>query len=756
MWSLRASNLQMPKNVPEFPQDHYLNRELSWLEFNARVLEEAADPSNPALERIKFLSIVSSNLDEFFEIRVAGLQEQLYAGLEPQDFPADGLAPAEQLTRIDQQVHRLVGDQYRLLHQELIGQLRQSGIEWLRLEQLTPAERRYADSLFTSSVYPVLTPLAIDPGHPFPHVHNKSLNIALLVERKQANQLQELFAVVQVPAVLDRVVILPGDSDQLRFVLLEDIIAAHLGTLFGGLRVLGHTVFRVTRNTDLTIDEDDAEDLLQTIEEHLRQRMRGDAVRLEISDTADERFVQMLVTALDLANRDVYRVAGPVDLTVFMALHRLDGFRPLKDEPLVPGTPPAFTSGAHVFDLIRAQDVLVHHPFESFGCVVNFIERAADDPQVLAIKQTLYRTSGESPIIRALERAAQNGKQVTALVELKARFDEENNIVWARSLEHAGVHVVYGVVGLKTHCKASLVVRREADGIRRYVHLSTGNYNPTTARIYTDLGLFTAKSEFGEDTSELFNLLTGYSQGRRWRKFLVAPLGLREHIVELIGREGRNAGLGKPARIIVKMNALVEPTVIDALYLAAQAGVCIDLIVRGTCCLRPDIPGLSENIRVISIVDRFLEHSRIFYFENAGDPEVFLGSADWMPRNFFRRIELMFPVEDARLKDQLIRQLLPVILNDNVKARRLHANGSYSRVSPSEGQEPVRSQAVFQTLTRESTRVAVDSAFRFVPIFGATGAPPGEAVLANGEDVGQRSTPPRVRSPRPRKRPEPA
>ena len=747
----------MPKNLPEFSQEHYLNRELSWLEFNSRVLEEAADRSNPALERIKFLSIVSSNLDEFFEIRVAGLQEQLYAGLEPQDFPADGLAPAEQLTRIDQRVHRLVGLQYRLLHEELIGELKQSGIQWMTLAELSTAERAYVDDLFASSIYPVLTPLAIDPGHPFPHVHNKSLNIALLVERNYANQLQELFAVVQVPAVLDRVVILPGSPDRVRFVLLEDVIAAHLGTLFGGFRVLGHTVFRVTRNTDLAIDEDDAEDLLQTIEENLRQRLHGDAVRLEISDAADERFVQMLVGALDLHDRDVYRVLGPIDLTVFMALHRLDGFRALKDEPLIPGAPPAFASGADVFDLIRGQDVLVHHPFESFSCVVNFIDRAADDPQVLAIKQTLYRTSGGSPIIRALERAAQNGKQVTALVELKARFDEENNIVWARSLEHAGVHVVYGVVGLKTHCKASLVVRREADGIRRYVHLATGNYNPTTARIYTDLGLFTAKPEFGEDTSELFNLLTGYSQGRRWRKFLVAPLGLREQVVELIDREGRNAEAGPPSRIIAKMNALVEPTVIDALYRAARAGVRIDLVVRGTCCLRPGIAGLSENIRVTSIVDRFLEHSRIFYFENAGEPEVFLGSADWMPRNFLRRIEVMFPVEDPRLKTRLIKELLQVVLNDTVKARQLQADGTYTRVVPEEGVDPLRSQTVFQALARESAREAVDSVLRFVPIYGPSGAPPAdEPISSNGDQSGQRSKPPRVRSPRARKRPEPA
>jgi polyphosphate kinase len=754
----RVARKDRPKNPAQFSPEHYLNRELSWLEFNGRVLEEAADATNPWLERVKFLSIVSSNLDEFFEVRVAGLQQQLYAGLEPQDFSPDGLAPADQLVRIADRAHQLVGEQYRLLHQELIGGLKENGIEWVHLANLSPSERAYVDDLFANNIYPVLTPLAIDPGHPFPHVHNKSLNIALLIEGEHANQLQELFAVVQVPAVLDRVVLLPGPADHVRLVLLEDVIAAHLGTLFGGFRVVKSTVFRVTRNTDLAIDEDDAEDLLQTIEETLRQRMRGDAVRLEISDAADQQFVQLLVEAHDLHPRDVYRVAGPVDLTVCMALHRLEGFRTLKDEPLVPRVPPAFSSVGDVFELIRGQDVLVHHPFESFGCVVDFVERAADDPQVLAIKQTLYRTSGASPIIRALERAAHNGKQVTALVELKARFDEENNIVWARSLERAGVHVVYGVVGLKTHCKASLVVRRESDGIRRYVHLSTGNYNPTTARTYTDLGLFTANPDFGEDISELFNLLTGYSQARRWRKLLIAPLGMRERILELIDREATNAELGRPSRIIVKMNALVEPTVIDALYRASRAGVRIELVVRGTCCLRPGIPGLSENIKVVSIVDKFLEHSRIFYFENGGTPEVLLGSADWMPRNFFRRIEVMFPVEDARLRSRLTGELLQVVLNDNVKARQLQADGTYSRLIPSEGQSGVRSQTIFQALARESAREASDPAFRFVPIFGPLGAPPTEqADSGNGNGIsGKRSKPPRVRTPRTRKKPEPA
>jgi polyphosphate kinase len=749
-------NLSRPKNQTQFSADHYLNRELSWLEFNARVLEEAADPTNPWLERVKFLAIVSSNLDEFFEVRVAGLQQQLYAGLEPQDFSPDGLSPAVQLAKISERAHQLVREQYRLLHEELIGGLKENGIEWVRLDALSVKERTYVDTLFAHDIYPVLTPLAIDPGHPFPHVHNKSLNIALLIEGEHANQIQELFAVVQVPAVLDRVVLLPGPAHPVRFVLLEDVIAAHLGTLFGGFRVLRHTVFRVTRNTDLTIDEDDAEDLLQTIEETLRQRMRGDAVRLEIAEAADEQFVQLLVTALDLDPRDVYRVAGPVDLTVGMALHRLEGFATLKDEALVPRIPPAFSSASDVFELIRGQDVLVHHPYESFGCVVDFIERAADDPQVLAIKQTLYRTSGGSPIIRALERAAHNGKQVTALVELRARFDEQNNIVWARSLERAGVHVVYGVVGLKTHCKASLVVRREADGIRRYVHLSTGNYNPATARVYTDLGLFTANPDFGEDISELFNLLTGYSQRRRWRKLMVAPLGLREQVVELIDREELNAAAGRPSRIIVKMNALVEPSVIDALYRASRAGVPIELIVRGTCCLRPGIPGVSENVRVTSVVDKFLEHSRIFYFENGGNPEVLLGSADWMPRNFFRRIEVMFPVEDPRLKGRLTEEILQLLLNDNVKARQLGSDGTYTRRTPAEGEGPVRSQVIFQTLARASAREAGESAFRFVPIIAPSTSQPVEPIDQIGSNgSAKRSRPPRVRSPRNRKTPTP-
>ena len=718
--------LTVPDRVPpQFPPDHYLNRELSWLEFNARVLEEAADATNPWLERLKFLAIFSSNLDEFFEIRVAGLQQQVYAGVEPQDYGADGMAPAEQLAAIDRRAHELVAEQYRILDDEVLPGLAGGGVERVRLDDLTEAERRHVDTLFRASIAPVLTPLAIDPGHPFPHVHNKSLNIALVVKRRNGGQKSgRHFAVVQVPALLDRVVIVSTHGEgRVRFVLLEDIIARHLGELFGGLRVVSHTVFRVTRNTDLTIEEEDAEDLLEMIEESLRQRRRSDPVRLEISADADDAFVEMLTGAHDLEARDVYRLPGPIDLTALMTLHRLDGFPAFKDEPVVPRVAPPFAQGRDVFDVIRSQDVLVHLPYESFGCVVDFIERAADDPQVLAIKQTLYRTSGASPIISALARAAQNGKQVTALIELKARMDEQNNITWARTLERAGVHVVYGIVGLKTHCKAALVVRREGDGIRRYVHLSTGNYNPTTARVYTDLGLFTANPDMGEDASALFNLLTGYAEGYRWRKLVVAPVGMREQIIGLIEREERNAREGRAARIIVKMNALVEPSVIDALYRASQGGVAIELVVRGICCLRPGLPGVSETIRVTSIVDKYLEHSRIFYFENAGNPEVFLASADWMPRNFWRRIETLFPIEDPALQARIVGDILQPILSDTVKVRELLSDGTYRRRTPGDGEAPLRSQIALQHLAREAAREGTDVRPPFVPIVRRPSSP---------------------------------
>ncbi len=697
---------------PKYSSEHYLNRELSWLEFNARVLEEARDSANPLLERLKFLSIFSSNLDEFFEVRVAGLLEQVNAGVEPQDFGADGLGPAEQLAAIHPRVHALVAEQHRVLREEVLPGLGDAGIRLVRYTELSREERSGVDALFHASIYPVLTPLAIDPGHPFPHVHNKSLNIALLLRAPDDDE--SLPAVVQVPGVLDRVVPIVRESGHFRFMLLEDLIIEHVQDLFGGYRVLDATVFRVTRNTDLTLQEEEAEDLLEMIEESLQQRLRSDPVRLEIAEDAADAFVDMLVDALDLETRDVYRIDGPVDLSMFMGLSRLDGFPDLKDEPLVPRTAGPFASGRNVFEVIRQQDVLVHHPFESFGAVVDFIDRAADDPAVLAIKLTLYRTSVPSAIITALARAAQNGKQVTALVELKARFDEQNNIVWARALEEAGVHVVYGVMGLKTHCKAALVVRREFDGIRRYVHLATGNYNAVTARVYTDLGLFTSDPAIGEDATKLFNLLTGYSQSQEWNRLVVAPVALRERVVELIDRERRNAEDGKAARIIVKMNALVEPSVIDSLYEASQAGVQVDLVIRGTCCLRPGLPGISEDIRVVSIVDKFLEHSRIFYFENDGEPEIFLASADWMPRNFFRRIEVMFPVLDPVLKARIVEEILEMVLADNVKARLLRADGTYARVERGPDEAPVRSQLVLQGLARRASRPSGEAA----PPFG--------------------------------------
>ena len=709
----------------EHPSERYLNRELAWLAFNERVLDEARDATNPPLERLKFLAIFSGNLDEFFEVRVAGLQQPLYAGIEPQDYGADALGPAEQLAAIDQRAHAMVAEEYRVLREDVLPGLAAQGVQWVRYPDLTPDERRHVDEYFRAAVYPVLTPLAIDPGHPFPHVHNKSLNVVLLMEGAPNGSDEAMFGVVQVPAVLDRVMVLPGgggggDGTGVRFLLLEDLISAHLHVLFEGVAVLGHSVFRVTRNTELTIDEDEAEDLLQCVEESLRQRIRGEAVRLGIQADADERFVQMLQDALRLQAPDVYRMDGPEALTALMALHRVAGLRELRDEPLVPRPAPAAAAG-DLFELIRTRDVLLHHPYESFGMVIDFIEKAADDPHVLAIKQTLYRTSAPSPIISALARAAQNGKQVTALVELKARYDEQNNILWARSLEEAGVHVVYGVVGLKTHCKAALVVRREPDGIRRYVHLSTGNYNPITARLYTDIGLFTADAAFGEDTTQLFNLLTGYARSQEWRKLIVAPVHLRERVIHLIEREREHAIAGRPARVAVKMNALVEPSVIDALYRASQAGVRVDLMIRGICCLRPGLPGLSENIRVVSVVDRFLEHARVFYFENAGHPEVFLGSADWMPRNFFRRIETMFPVEDPALRQRIVDEILATSFADNVKARELRSDGTYMRVVPAAGDRPVRSQQAFQEMTRDAGRARQPGPRQFTPVLRRPG-----------------------------------
>ena len=688
----------------------FINRELSWLDFNERVLEEARDSSNPLLERLRFLAISASNLDEFFEVRVAGLQAQLYENLEPQDAPPDGLGPLGQLTEIARRAHDFVARQYETWRSEIRQQLAGHGIRICDPEELTPTQDTYLDGYFDTQVYPVLTPLAIDPAHPFPHLHNKSLNLILRIETIGQGPPRQLYAVLQVPSVLNRLVRLPDEGDgQRRFVLLEDVIGPRLDALFGGFRVVDRVAFRVTRNSDLTIQETEVKSsLLSTIQETLRQRKWGAAVRLEISDRADEGFLAQLQTApaLDLDDRDVYKVSGPVDLTALVALCKLEGFRDLKETPFDPQMPVQLANRANVFAAIREQDILVHHPYESFSAVVQFIEQASEDPQVLAIKQTLYRTADDNPIINALGRAAENGKQVMALVELQARLDEENNIFKARALQKAGVHVVYGMVGLKTHCKAVLVVRREHDGIRRYVHLGTGNYNPTTARIYTDLSFFTCRPEFGEDASALFNLLTGYSQGHDWKKLIVAPMHLADRIIELINRERAHAEAGRPARIIAKMNSLVDPSAIEALYAASRAGVRIDLVVRGICCLRPGVPDVSENIRVFSIVDKFLEHSRITYFQNGEAPVVYLSSADWMPRNFRRRVEIMFPIEDPRLQNRIVEGLLSVVLMDNVKARVLQPDGSYKRIAPPRaGEAVIRSQVEFQNMARELSSV---------------------------------------------------
>jgi polyphosphate kinase len=683
----------------------FINRELSWLDFNERVLEEARDTSNSLLERLRFLAICASNLDEFFEVRVAGLQAQLYENLEPQDPPPDGMGPLAQLMEIARRAHDFVARMYEAWHTELRPALLKHGIRVCAPQELTEAQNSFLDAYFDKEVYPVLTPLAIDPAHPFPHVHNKSLNLLLRIESIKPHT-RPLYAVLQVPPVLNRLVPLPDEADgQRRFVLLEDVIGPHLDALFGGYRVTERAAFRVTRNSDLTIQENEVRSsLLSTIEETLRQRKWGAAVRLEISDRADEDFLAQLLSAsaLELEERDVYKVSGPVDLTALQALCKLEGFRDLKEPPYEPQMPAALATRKSVFAAIRDRDILVHHPYESFGSVVQFIEQASEDPQVLAIKMTLYRTAEANPIITALARAAENGKEVTALVELQARLDEENNIDKARMLQKAGVHVVYGIVGLKTHCKAALVVRRDHDGIRRYVHLATGNYNPTTGRQYTDLSFFTCRSEFGEDASALFNLLTGYSQVNDWNKLIVAPSHLANRLAALIERECAHAEAGRPARIVAKMNSLVDPQIILMLYRASQAGVRIDLIVRGTCCLRPRIPGISDNIRVTSIVDKYLEHSRISYFQNGDDPEVFLSSADWMPRNFRRRLEIMFPIEDPQLKRRLFDGILGVVLADNLKARELQPDGTYRRVPPPKPGEPViRSQVEFQNMALE-------------------------------------------------------
>jgi polyphosphate kinase len=675
----------------------YLNREMSWLAFNERVLEEARDQSLPLYERLKFLGIVSSNFDEFFMIRVAGLKQQIVGKVV--ETPADGMTPAEQLAAISDRVHALVAGQDTIWREELCPQLAAAGIVILSPDAFTAEQKSFARNHFAVNVFPALTPLAVDPGHPFPHLRNRSLNIAVILSKAQGKRRtrtppkEQLLAVVQVPMVLGRLVRLPSEPGKQVFALLGDVISAYVGDLFPGYEVRQTARFRVTRNSDLLVDEEESEDLLSTIQDELRRRELGAAVRLELSASASPEVEQMLRTSLKVEAADVYRTASPMQLQDLLALEKFDPRPELRVETLVPAVPANLRDIDSIFDVVKKSDVLLHHPYESYDPVVRFVEEAADDPNVLALKMTLYRTSGgDSPFVRALSRAAQNGKQATVLVEIKARFDEANNIAWARRLEENGVHVVYGLIGYKTHCKATLVVRREGDAIRRYVHIGTGNYHPQTARQYTDLSFLTTRNDIAEDVTALFNMLTGYCEPPHWKRLAVAPFDLQAAVIAHITKQAERARRGEPARIIAKMNSLVDPSTIRALYAASQAGVDIELAVRGICCLRAGVPKLSERIRVVSVVDRFLEHSRVFAFGPPNECELFIASADWMPRNFVRRIEIMCPIDDPSLKARLLDEVLGVALRDNVKARQLQADGSYMRVA--RPGPPLRSQQV--------------------------------------------------------------
>ncbi|PYL41671.1 MAG: polyphosphate kinase 1 [Verrucomicrobia bacterium] len=682
---------------------NFINRELSWLEFNRRVLEEAQDERQPLIERVKFLTIFSSNLDEFFEIRVAGIKQQIES--ETSDVGPDGLSPTELFDRIQKTVRELVAAQYALWKNELLPELAKNGIYVREIAELPAKRAAWAHRYFQQEVFPMLTPLAVDASHPFPHLLNRSHN--LLVRAKARRRGEPLHAIVQVPRAVSRLILLPrgkGADEPWEYIYLASLIKQHIGELFPGLILDGAHAFRVTRNSDLYIDDEEAENLLRTIEQELRRSSRGNAVRLEVEADCPKDFLELLLRFFNLSEADAYKLDGPLSMTHLAPLVANDAFGKLKDRPFQPARDPSLPPHADFFEVLRRQDVLLHHPYDSFDQVVEFIEKAATDPQVLAIKITLYRTSGDSPVVEALIDAANAGKQVTAIVELRARFDEATNIQWARRLEEAGAHVIYGVVGLKTHCKALLIVRRDADRLRHYVHLGTGNYHPRTARIYTDWSLLSSEPQLTEEVATVFNTLTGLAGYPGLKKLMVAPFDMHSRLIQLIERERDNARAGKPARIVAKLNALVDQEIIEKLYEASCSDVSIDLIVRGICCLRPKIPGLSENIRVISIVGRFLEHSRIHHFENGGDPLVYLSSADWMPRNFFRRIEVAFPIETPALRDQIINDVIPTFLKDRVKARELQPDGTYRRLKP-EGPEPSRqAQWQFREVSRERTK----------------------------------------------------
>ena len=690
----------------------FYNRELSWLGFNYRILSEAKDKTLPLMERLKFLSITASNLDEFIMIRIASLKDMVHAKYTKKDIA--GLTPKEQLEAISLGTHELVNAQYNTYNRSFLPSLKRQGLKIItQYENLTKDQAAYVDRYFLKEVYPVLTPMAVDSSRPFPLIRNKTLNIAaLLVDKKHKDAID--FATVQVPSVLPRVVPVPSEMEgETAVILLEQIIEKNIQKLFLNYKVVAASPYRVMRNADLTIDEDEAADLLIEIEKQIKKRQWGEVIHLEVESGIDKRLLRILKKELRIAEEDIFKINGPLDLTFLMKIYGMEGYEHLKDAPFHPQTPKNLDMNRDLFEQIRQGDILLHHPYETFDPVVNFVRLASKDPDVLAIKQTLYRVSSNSPIIASLAQAAENGKQVTVLVELKARFDEENNIVWARKLEKAGCHVIYGLVGLKTHSKITLVVRREEDGIRRYVHLGTGNYNDSTAKLYTDMGMFTCKRPFGEDATAVFNMLSGYSEPLVWNKLSLAPNWLRDKFVSLINRERDNAIDGKPAKIIAKMNSLCDAGIIKALYEASAAGVEIQLIVRGICCLKQGIKGMSETIHVRSIVGTFLEHARIFYFENDGTPEIFCASADWMPRNLERRVEILFPVEEPELRKKLMH-ILEGELMDTVKAHVLKPDGSYDKVDR-RGKAVYNSQLEFSLealeAAKQSEETAIDRVF---------------------------------------------
>ena len=691
----------MDKNNAPHP---YLNRELSWMDFNYRVLEEAMEKENPLMERLRFLAITASNLDEFFMVRVAGVKAQVNSGYRTAD--ASGLTPAQLLPLLTEKTRTFAEKQYSCLHRSILPALKKEGLSFLTPAEMNEEQKRYISNYFEKVLFPVLTPLAVDTSRPFPMLANKSLNVA--VRLKDGDE--SVFALVQVPSILSRFLEIPSENGR-AFVLLEDVIIDKLDVLFELHTIEAHTLFRLTRNSDLEIDEE-SDDLMAEIQKSIKKRKRGSPVRVEILQKSDPDTKEFLVGSLNLKDDDLYEIPGPIDLTFFSKFASLSGCESLCFQPIVPVNPPAdFWGYDDIFEAIREKDRMVHHPYESFDCVVNFVRRAAEDENVLAIKQTLYRVSGHSPIVAALIRAAENGKQVTVLVELKARFDEENNILWAKKLEQAGCHVVYGLAGLKTHCKILLVVRREEDGIRRYVHMGTGNYNDSTAKIYTDIGVFTCKEPYGVDASSLFNVLTGYSRPPRYNRFVTAPIDMRPFFQEMIEGEITAASQGLPSGITAKVNSLVDPDIIELLYKASQAGVPIKLIVRGICCLIPGVPGLSENITVHSIVGQLLEHSRIFKFECGGKPRIWMGSADWMQRNLDHRVELVFPIE-AELQDRA-EEILEVMWNDNVNTRVMQPDASYQLVDRRGSRKMLNSHRAFSDMARaaaEKARAEVEPA----------------------------------------------